>query len=93
MIASGLCEPHQIFLIDFIVISVLDYMSIKDYQLIFRCFECKQSYKKDLNKDLFKRFANIYEFRNEDIHKFILLLRKEIYLYEYMDSWEIFDET
>ena len=31
--------------------SYLDYMSIKDNQLIFRCFECKKNYKKDL-KDL-----------------------------------------
>ena len=36
---------------------------------------------------------NIYEFCNEDINKFVLLLRKGIYPYEYMDSWERFDET
>ena len=27
------------------------------------------------------------------INKFILLLRKDIYPYEYKDSWERFDET
>ena len=47
----------------------------------------------DFNKELIKRFANIYEFCNEDINKFILLLRKGVYLYKYMDSWERFDET
>ena len=62
-------------------------------QLIFRCFECKKNYKKEFNKELIKRFANIYKFCNEDINKFILLLRKYVYLYEYMDSWERFDET
>ena len=36
----------------------LDYMSIKDNQLIFRCFRCKKNYEKDFNKDLTKRFAN-----------------------------------
>ena len=56
--------------------SCLDYISIKDNELIFRCFECKNNYKKDFNKELIKRFANIYEFCNEDINKFILLLRK-----------------
>ena len=44
--------------------SFLDYMSIKDDQLIFRCFECKQNYKKYFKKDLIKRFANIHEFGN-----------------------------
>ena len=34
-----------------------------------------------------------YQFCNGDINKFVLLLRKGIYLYESMDSWERFDET
>ena len=62
-------------------------------QLIFQCLEYKKNYKKDFNKESIKRFANTYEFCNGDINKFILLLRKAIYSYEYMDSWEIFDET
>ena len=37
--------------------------------------------------------ANIYEFCNGDINKFILLLRKGVYPDEYTDSWERFDET
>ena len=78
--------------------SCFDYMSVKDdqrscTQLIFKCFECKKNYKKDFNKELIKRFASIYEFCNEDINKFILSLRKGVYPYEYMDSWERFDET
>ena len=31
--------------------SSLDYMITRNDQLIFRCFECKNSYQKDLNKD------------------------------------------
>ena len=31
--------------------SCLEYMSVKDDQLIFRCFECKKNYKKGFNKD------------------------------------------
>ena len=72
--------------------SCLDYITTKDEQLIFRCFECKKNYKKNCNKKLMKRFANIYEFCNEDINKFILLLRKGVYPYEYMDSWLRFNE-
>ena len=45
-------------------------MITKDHQLIFRCFECKKNYEKDFNKELIKRFTNIYEFCNEDINIF-----------------------
>ena len=73
--------------------SELDYMSDKNNQLIFQCLECKKNYKKDFNKESIKRFANTYEFCNGDINKLILLLRKGVYPYEYMDSWERFNET
>ena len=36
-------------------------------------------YKESFDKYFIKRFANIYEFYNGDINKFILLLRKGIY--------------
>ena len=73
--------------------SYFDYMTTKDEQLIFRCFEFKKNYKKDFNKELMKRFVNIYEFCNEDINKFILLSRKRVYPYEYMDTLVKFNET
>ena len=73
--------------------SCLDYMIIKDEKLILRCFECKKNYKKGFNKELINRFSSTYEFCNEDINKFILLLRKGVYPYEYMDAWERFNET
>ena len=73
--------------------SCLDSMKTKDEKLIFRCFSCKKNYEKDFNKELIERFANIYEFCNGDLNKFILLLRKDVYPYEYMDNWERFDET
>ena len=40
-----------------------------------------------------KKFKNIYSFCNNDLNKFILLLRKGVYPYEYMYSWEKFNET
>ena len=78
--------------------SYLDYMIIKDgakngERLIFRCYGSKKNYEKDFNKELIKTFANIYKFCNGDLNKFILLLRKGVYPYEYMDNWERFDET
>ena len=59
----------------------------------FKSFECKKNYKKEFNKELIKRFANMYELCTEDINKFILLLRKDVYPYECMGGWERFDET
>ena len=38
------------------------------------------------------KFANSYKFSNHDINKFILLLRKGVCLYDYMDDWEKFNE-
>ena len=36
---------------------------------------------------------NKFTFPSNDINKFILLLRKGIYPYEYMDKWERFNKT
>ena len=55
--------------------SQLDYMSIKNNELISQCLECKKHYKKNY-KELIKRITNTYEFCNGKTNKFILLLRK-----------------
>ena len=54
--------------------------------------ECSKNHKKHFNKDLIKRFENIYQCCDRDINKFILLLGKGVYPYEYLDSWERCDE-
>ena len=64
--------------------SSLDYTVTQDDQLIFRYFGCKKNYQKDFDKDLVNRFASTYKFCNKD-NRFILLLRKGIYPYEYID--------
>ena len=73
--------------------SCLDYIKTKDEKLIFRCFSCKKNYENDFNKELIERCANIYEFCDGELNKFILLLRKGVYPCEYMDNWKRFDET
>ena len=74
--------------------SNLDYVQItKDEKLLLKCFNCDSYYKKKFNKDLIKKFKNTYSFCNKNLNKFILILRKGVYLYEYMDSWKRFNET
>ena len=45
-----------------------------------------------VGEGLNKRFANTYTFSNNDINKFVLLLRKGVYLYENItckERWKI----
>ena len=53
-----------------------------------RCEECEK-----LIEGLIKTFPSIYQFCNGDLNKFILLLRKGVYPYEYMNSWKTIDKT
>ena len=71
----------------------LDYIKTKNENLIVKCFNCKQCYRKKFDKEIIKRFARTYEFCNKDLNKFILLLRKGVYPYEYLDNCERFNET
>ena len=43
--------------------------------------------------ELIRKLSNTLKFCNNDINKLILLVKKGVYPYEYMDSWERFDET
>ena len=73
--------------------SNLDYVRIiKNKKLLLKCFNCNIYYKKKFNNDLIKKFKNTYSFCDNDLNKFVLLLRKGVYPNEYMDSWERFSE-
>ena len=73
--------------------SCLDYIKIKNKKkLLLKCFNCNVYYRKKFNKDLIKKLKNTYRFCNNDINKFVSLLRKGVYPYEYADNWERFSE-
>ena len=72
--------------------SCLGYIKIKNKKLLLNCFNCNACYRKKFNKDLIKKLKNIYSFCNNDINKFVSLLRKGVYPYEYVDNGERFSE-
>ena len=39
------------------------------------------------------KLPRTYKFCDGNLNKFVLLLRKGLYSYDYMDSWERFNET
>ena len=72
--------------------SVCNFIELKNIKLRCKCEECKKIWLKPIN-GLIKKFPNIQQFCNGDINKFVLLLIKGVYPYDYMDSWERFHET
>ena len=74
------------------IISKCRLIGFEDNKLSYRCIKWSGKLHKLIN-GLDKKFLNIYDFSNNDINRFALLLRKGIYPFEYMGSWEKFNET
>ena len=72
--------------------SECEFVGFKNDRLHYRCRKCKKRCTKSKDR-LIKKFPSIYKFCDSDFSKFALLLRKGVYPYEYMDSWERFNET
>ena len=83
----------------------LDYTNFKDDLIEYKCFtnfkddlieykylSWNKNYQQEFDKKLKQRFLNAYKFSNHDNNKFILLLQKDFYPYEYMDDWEKLNE-
>ena len=72
--------------------SECDFVGLKNNRLNYRCKECKGTSTKPIN-GLIEKFPRVYQFCDGDLNKFVLLLRKGVYPFEYMDTWEKIDET
>ena len=107
MIALDLCQVnYQTLLITYLKFTVKSVKDVKKEKKINSIcyfirlendklhYKCKE-YKKKLKpiNGLIKKFLNTYQFCDEEINKFVVLLRKSLYPYKYLDSWKWFDEN
>ena len=108
MIATDLCQLHyQILSItyqEFMIKNaknawkekklgwIVNLLDLKTVDWIIDAKNATKSYTKLTNESI-KKFSTLYKFCNGDLDKFFLLVRKGIYPYEYMDSWEKFNEN
>ena len=63
-----------------------------DKNIYTKCKSCTKTSKQSITS-LKLKFPNTYQITNGNIEKFILLLKKGVYPYEYMNDWNRFEET
>ena len=71
----------------------VEHTNFKEDLIEYKCLCCNKNYQKKIDESWQKRFSNTCNFSNYDINKFILLWRKTVYPYQYMDEWEKVNET
>ena len=76
--------------------SFLKYTHFKDDLIEYKSLCCNKNYLQNFDKKSKEWFFHLYKFSDHDylfLTKFILLLQKGVYPYEYKDNWEKFNET
>ena len=64
-----------------------EYTNFRDDLIEYKCLCCSTFYQQKFEEKFKERFLNTYKFSNRD-NKFMLLLRKGLYPYEYMHDQE-----
>ena len=67
-------------------------VGIKNKRLTCKCKQCKEKWKKTLNK-LIENFLNTYQFCEGNLNELIISIRKGVFPDECIDIWEKFNET
>ena len=55
---------------------VLEYGSVIDNSIKYKCTSCNKDYSSKIHEESKKRFKNVFKFSNNDVNKFILLVKK-----------------
>ena len=69
-----------------------EFVRLDESRLMYKCLECQDVSYKPL-QPLIDKFPNTYRLCNNGNQKVILLPRKGVYPYEYIDDWKRFNET
>ena len=72
--------------------SECDFIGFRNNILNYKCKECEKRCSKSINETSIN-FLIMHQFCSGNLNKFVLLLRKGVYPYEYMDCWKKFNET
>ena len=64
-----------------------EHESVKDNLIKYKSLTCNKDYSRKIVEEIKQRFKNTFTFPNNDINKFISLLRNGIYPYECMGDW------
>ena len=71
----------------------LEYESVKGNLIKYKFLSCNKDYSNKFDKELRKKLKNTFKFYNNDINKFILLIRNYVYPYECIGNCEKFNKT
>ena len=68
-----------------------EYENVNHNLINYKSLSFNNIYSNKIDEELKNRFTNAFKFSHNDTNKFIMLLRKGVYLYTFMDDWKKFN--